>query len=73
MIRADRKHLLEEKVASELKANGLPVGTPYTLSDIDHIQRVLYPDYQIKVFSESDGGIIARYPSQKEWKKSTSF
>ena len=65
LTRAERKHLLEQKVTSELKANGLPVGTEYTLADADHIQRVLYPDYQIKVFSECDGGNIARSPEQK--------
>ena len=47
LIKSSRAHLLEQKVTSELKANGLPVGTPYTLSDIDHIERVLYPDYQM--------------------------
>ena len=65
LIKANRAHLLKQKVTSELKATGLPVGTPYILSDIDHIQRVLYPDYQIKVFSEGDGGIIARCPEHK--------
>ena len=49
-------------MTSELKANGPPVGMEYTLSD--HIY-VLYPDYQIKVISESDGGIIDRCPEQK--------
>ena len=65
MIRADGKHRLEQKVSSDLRVNRLPVGMAYTLSDIDHIQRVLYPDYQIKVFSEGDCGIIARCPEHK--------
>ena len=47
--RADGSHRLEQKVRMELIANQLPHGVEYSLVDIDHIQRVLYPDYQIKV------------------------
>ena len=46
---ADGAHRLEQKVRMELVANHLPHGVEYSLADIDRIQRVLYPDYQIKV------------------------
>ena len=63
--RVDHAHVLEQKVRMELIANKLPHGVEYSLADIDHIQRVLYQDYQIKVFSQNDHSIIARSPEKR--------
>jgi len=49
LIRADRSDVLKQKVREELLTNALPLDKKYSLADIDHIQRVLYADYQIKV------------------------
>ena len=49
LIRADRSGALKQKVREELMANALPLDKKYSLADIDHIQRVLYAEYQIKV------------------------
>ena len=48
LIRADRSQLLEQKVREELSVNALPMDKQYSLADVDDIQRVLYPEYQIK-------------------------
>ena len=49
LIRADRSPLLEQRVREELSVNALPMDKQYSLADVDDIQRILYPEYQIKV------------------------
>ena len=49
LIRADRSQLLEQNVREELSVNALPMDKQYSLADIDDIQRIMYPEYQIKV------------------------
>ena len=49
LIRADRSQLLEQKVREELSVNALPMDKQYSLADVDDIQRIMYPEYEIKV------------------------
>ena len=49
LIRADGAHRLEQRVREELSVNALPMDKQYSLADVDDIQRILYPEYQIKV------------------------
>ena len=49
LIRADGAHRLEQKVREELSVHALPMDKQYSLADIDDIQRIMYPEYQIKV------------------------
>ena len=49
LIRADGAHRLEQRVREEPSVNALPMDKQYSLADVDDIQRILYPEYQIKV------------------------
>ena len=49
LIRADGAHRLEQRVREELSVKALSMDKQYSLADIDDIQRIMYPEYQIKV------------------------
>ena len=57
---------LEYCITSEFQRHNLPVGRKYDLSDIDAIQRTLYPKFQIVVLSACHANtVISRSPSVK--------
>ena len=58
-----RKEQLEGEIIWDMKAHGIQSGRMFGLQEIDHIQQVMYPQYQIVVLSAGHGNaVVSRSP-----------
>ena len=64
--REDRKEQLEEEVIHDMQAHGIQPRNMFGLEEIDNIQQVMYPEFQIIVLSAGHGNaVISRSPPTK--------